>query len=405
MRETEQFLLYDTDTGKTELVDNRPTNLKGRFFRKVHNTNEKEAKGIYEKEPFIDEEFESAKINPDSILPNEEEKVVFRRLTHLYPKKHRPDFFPINNEAPKVGNPTDVPHFLIELGLFPVLHYKTLFVTQDWNEEGRYLLVYNSEGRYETDVVDDYIPVFEKTDQPIWGMSLKYPWLLILAKMWAKQCGGFDKVKDTQPMDFLRCFTNTNWKYYNLSKETEFVDKIFNAGWADVVLKTKESPEVYQSGLIPNEAAYEIASIQKIDGENDELTIVIKSTIRNKWSGSMSVLDHKVNSLGSNLKSLKGTFAPGVNLEKDIIMEKKDFYNLFAAAYVTSKRPHAVSDYALLEVEPNTKNAHYFEFMMEEDGFLDFSIAQPDKNLRKPESNSFIKVKEEKEGNSTGEKI
>lgn len=38
MREEEQFLLYDIDTGKTELVDNRPTNLKGKFFRKLHNT-------------------------------------------------------------------------------------------------------------------------------------------------------------------------------------------------------------------------------------------------------------------------------------------------------------------------------------------------------------------------------
>ena len=38
VRESEQYLLYDTDTGNTELVDNRPTNLKGRFFRKIHNT-------------------------------------------------------------------------------------------------------------------------------------------------------------------------------------------------------------------------------------------------------------------------------------------------------------------------------------------------------------------------------
>ena len=338
-------------------------------------------------------------MNPNDILPNSEDKVVFRRMTHLYPKKHRPDFFPINNETPKVKDPTEVPHCLIELGLYPILHYKTMFVTQDWTEEGRYLLVYNSKGRYETDVVDDYIPVFEKSDEPIWGLSLKYPWLLILVKMWAKQCGGYDKVKDTQPMDFLRCFTNTNWKYYNLGRETEFVNKIFQAGWADVVLKTKENAEVYQSGLIPNEAAYEIAGIKKMDkvekmeGEDeDDFTIVIKSTVKNKWTGAMSVLDKKVNYLGSNLKA---SIAPGVNLEKDIIMAKKDFYNLFAAAYVTSKRPHAVSNYFLLEVEPNNKHAFFFEFFMEEDSFLDISITQPDENLKKMESNSYIKEKGE----------
>ena len=40
-----------------------------------------------------------------------------------------------------------------------------------------------------------------------------------------------------------------------------------------------------------------------------------------------------------------------MNLDKDIILNRKNFYNLFSAAYITSKRPHAISDYRALEVK------------------------------------------------------
>ena len=86
-----------------------------------------------------------------------------------------------------------------------------------------------------------------------------------------------------------------------------------------------------------------IGDIKK-NGE-DDFVIVIKSTLKNKWSGTMSVIDQKVNSFGSNLKQ---TISPSVNLEKDIFMNKKDFQNTFSSAYITSKRPHAVADYRKL---------------------------------------------------------
>ncbi len=63
----------------------------------------------------------------------------------------------------------------------------------------------------------------------------------------------------------------------------------------------------------------------------------------------MSVIDRKVNHLGS---SLKHTVKERVNLDKDIMVNRKDFYNLFSSAYITSKRPHATSEYKYLEVKP-----------------------------------------------------
>lgn len=60
-----------------------------------------------------------------------------------------------------------------------------------------------------------------------------------------------------------------------------------------------------------------------------------------------------------------------------MVMHEKDFYNLFASAYVTSLRKHAVSDYYLIQVPPNTNNAIHLTFTMKKNGFIDFSFQQP----------------------------
>lgn len=38
--------------------------------------------------------------------------------------------------------------------------FKSLFFTQDFQATGKYYAVVNHNGRWETDVVDDYIPVY-----------------------------------------------------------------------------------------------------------------------------------------------------------------------------------------------------------------------------------------------------
>lgn len=90
---------------------------------------------------------------------------MLRRLSHLYPtnEKLRPKFFPdndYNEPLKKVEDLTIVPHFLHELGLFPTSTFKSLFFTQDFQPSGMYHAVVNYNGRWETDVVDDFIPVY-----------------------------------------------------------------------------------------------------------------------------------------------------------------------------------------------------------------------------------------------------
>jgi len=95
--------------------------------------------------------------------------------------------------------------------------------------------------------VDDRIPVDAKTEEPIWGMSTKHPWQLILLKFWAKKLGGYSEVKRRRPFEFIESFTNSNWKYFNLSKENKrsfllyYKDKVKSGKF---VLKTKNSNQV-----------------------------------------------------------------------------------------------------------------------------------------------------------------
>lgn len=114
-------------------------------------------------------------------------------------------------------------------------------------------------------MVDDRIPVYEHNLEPIWGLSYDRPWEIILIKAWAKKLQGYSNIKNSQPFVFVESFSNSNWKFYNLSRE----GKKFLHFYADryqhgrIFLKTKNSKEVKDSGLIPNECAYELMGINK----------------------------------------------------------------------------------------------------------------------------------------------
>ena len=56
-----------------------------------------------------------------------------------------------------------MPYFLTEINLMTPMHYKGLFITQDYQDNGLYHIIFNKDGRFETDVVDDFIPVYEET--------------------------------------------------------------------------------------------------------------------------------------------------------------------------------------------------------------------------------------------------
>lgn len=95
-------------------------------------------------------------------------------------------------------------------------------------------------------------------------MDIEHAWQIILLKFWAKKNRSYYKIKQIPPFQFIEFFTNSNWKYFNLNKEgLEFLNfytgRIPNGKF---VLKTKNTDQVYKSGLIPNSAGYELLDLK-----------------------------------------------------------------------------------------------------------------------------------------------
>jgi len=94
-------------------------------------------------------------------------------------------------------------------------------------------------------------------------MPIDNPWQLILLKFWAKRNYGYRNIQQLPPFRFIEFFSNSNWKYYNLGVEGwNFLS--FYTGrtqYGKFILKTKDTQAVYDSGLIPNSAGYELINL------------------------------------------------------------------------------------------------------------------------------------------------
>jgi len=68
------------------------------------------------------------------------------------------------------------PSFLNEVGLLPPFYYQSLFLTPEFTPNGMYRVIVNIQGQFRVVVVDDIIPVYESSMQPIWGLDREVPW-------------------------------------------------------------------------------------------------------------------------------------------------------------------------------------------------------------------------------------
>ena len=227
-------------------------------------------------------------------------------------------------------------------------------------------MIVNRNGRWETDVVDDWVPVYSDSHEPIWGLDFDNSWQIILLKFWAKQKGSYSALKEVAPFEFIECFSNCNWKYFNLSRENlNFLD-LYTTRYQNgkFVLKTKNASAVHSSGLIPGSAGYEIIHICETSGKQKlsekKWNITIRSTLINKWAGEKSVLDKNINELYNSEIKQRHTLA----LERDFVVNERDFVNLFSACWVASVREkeHFFSNYHLLSFNQDFKSSIYLEF-------------------------------------------
>lgn len=204
--EEKLYVKFDA-SGKTEVVSSKKLQS-GFKYRHVHDTNEQLRRSIFSSSrgPFVDKEYQISPAELEGLDANR--PIVLKRLYDLCrtcPKSSQPMFFPRRDYLPprKLSSNPMLPTFATEMGVFPVDHYKSFFITQNLEQNGFYHVIINNQGRFETDVVDDVIPVYADSHEPIWDMELDQCWQIILLKFWAKRSGGYDKVKNAPPFNFL----------------------------------------------------------------------------------------------------------------------------------------------------------------------------------------------------------
>lgn len=118
----------------------------------------------------------------------------------------------------------------------------------------------------------------------------------------------------------MESFSNSNWKYYNISNDGhKFVNFYIHTPRYEnghIVLKTKNSQAVHESGLIPNCAGYELVSVYSEPGEDKNHKrhfFTIRGTGKHKWAGKGSVVDEDLNSRYAKNKHK-------ISLERDFII-------------------------------------------------------------------------------------
>lgn len=74
-------------------------------------------------------------------------------------------------------------------------YIKTRFITKQLNRGGYYEYFIRRNGEYYVDYIDDFIPIVGNKKLPLWGLSLKEPWKIIIMKAWIKEKGGIEAVE------------------------------------------------------------------------------------------------------------------------------------------------------------------------------------------------------------------
>jgi hypothetical protein len=253
--------------------------------------------------------------------------------------------------------------------------FKRLFVTQEIAWNGRYEVVVNRDGEFQMEEVDDYLPLRKRDEAPLWGLPISQPWQLIVAKVWAKLMGGYHNLKYTRPFDFIECFTPSSWRYFNIALEgrsflSNYSQKIGKT--CRILLKTKQEQEVKRCGLVSGRIIYELIEFHEFteDGKK-EYNMLIKCTAPHKWTGNLSIFDPKFKHI---LKQLKHKF----QLESTFLINQPDFFNIFAAAYVTGSKlefPQFIDSFRF-KVMPEHRRPFFFEFSALTSGYLILTVRQ-----------------------------
>jgi hypothetical protein len=58
---------------------------------------------------------------------------------------------------------------------------------------------------------------------PLWGLTLKEPWKIIIMKAWLKEKQGIEGVIRAQPYEFIEAFGLPGYRAMSIKKEITFI--------------------------------------------------------------------------------------------------------------------------------------------------------------------------------------
>lgn len=102
-------------------------------------------------------------------------------------------------------------------------YLRSLFITQNVNEQGYYQYFIKRSGEYFVEECDDLVPIDKVTKRPMFDLNPKYPWQLLLLKIWLKEKSTMGEVNQADPFEFLDAFGLPSYSGYNFKKEHNYL--------------------------------------------------------------------------------------------------------------------------------------------------------------------------------------
>lgn len=173
-------------------------------------------------------------------------------------------------------------------------YIKTRFFTKTVNAQGYYQYFIRRNGEYFVEFVDDVIPVQGSRQMPLWGLTLKEPWKIIIMKAWLKEKKGIDGVRKAEPYEFIEAFGLPGYRALSIKKEVNFLRvskmseelkaqkekriKLNEPGFITVG-KTRDNERVRELGLKQNRAGYKIVPLENLGASNVQSGVLSASSI------------------------------------------------------------------------------------------------------------------------------
>jgi hypothetical protein len=280
------------------------------------------------------------------------------------------------------------PTYLSEMRMFPEWHYLTLIEPKTINEQGYYHVAVVQNGRIMKMIIDDCVYYDEARNQIVaHPFHDDKPWVHILLKAWAKVNGGYERLDDCEPFEFVKTFTFPDWSIFNPGLETleTIISKIGPANQKDFfyIARTKSDPNVGLFGLIPNCCSYLLTGYYQ---EYGNIFLKIRSLVGGKWNGC------------SDEPGIELPSDPIVLAHDEFIIPLKAFINTFHLIYFT------INKYARRESLQYNKYTISLDARESKASFIGFEVAGDNLKEKRVSLNFYFpSVKVSDFGNSKGQ--